>query len=136
MEPHFISLEEALLIHADAIRLYGGSSGIRDQGMLESALGAPQNLFAYHQADDSVEGFALMAAAYWFHLTMNHPFIDGNKRASFMCAVAFLQMNGWDLDISYETGLESSIQLTTHAISRDQLADRLAHMIVPIALED
>lgn len=132
MDPHFLSLEEALLVHADAIRFYGGSDGVRDQGLLESALVAPQNLFAYQRTDATLEGFAVMAAAYWFHLTMNHPFIDGNKRTSFMCAVAFLQMNGWDLEIDYDLGLELSLNLTTHSISREDLAARLSDLIIAL----
>jgi death-on-curing protein len=136
LDPHFLSPEEALLIHADAIRFYGGSDGVRDLGLLESALGAPQNLFAYQQADASLDGFALMAAAYWFHLTMNHPFIDGNKRTSFMSAVAFLHLNGWDLEIGYDLGLELSLQLTTHMINREDLAARLSGLMIPLSPED
>jgi len=131
LDPHFLSLEEALIIHADAVALYGGSPGVRDSGLLESALSAPRNLFAYGQANPEIlEGAALLAAAYWFHITMNHPFIDGNKRASLMCAIAFLNLNGWDLDMSYELGLDLSIKLASHSVDRDQLGRLLALHVV------
>lgn len=101
--------------------------------MLESALGAPQNLYAYGQADVSTRaGWALLAAAYWFHVSMNHPFIDGNKRASLMCCLAFLNTNGFDLEMSYEAGLELSIAIATHGISRDELATKLIPLLVAV----
>lgn len=78
------------------IREHGGSYGIRDSGLLESALGRPQQKFAHVEDADE----AVFAAASLFGVAKNHPFVDGNKRASFMTAYAFLGMNGFDLDAS------------------------------------
>ena len=79
-------------IHAKSLAVYGGSDGVRDEGILESALGRPENLAAY--GEPSV--FEL-AAAYGFGIVRNHPFVDGNKRTAFLTAVLFMQLNGYSL---------------------------------------
>jgi death-on-curing protein len=81
-------------IHEAQIREHGGSPGVRDEGLLESALGRPQHKFAYGA---KVE-WAVLAAAYAFGLAKNHGFVDGNKRVAFMAAYVFLGLNGYDLD--------------------------------------
>ena len=90
-EPLFLRLDEALQIHADMIATYGGSEGVRDQGLLESALAQPQARFGGGYLH---EDFAAMAAAYLFHIAQNHPFVDGNKRTGTAAAITFLKMNG------------------------------------------
>ena len=91
MEPVFLGLEEALEIHQDQIGRYGGSAGIRDMGLLQSALAMPRAGSAeqYFHAD-----LHDMAAAYLFHIVKNHPFVDGNKRVGAMAAFTFLKLNG------------------------------------------
>jgi death on curing protein len=89
-EPLFLTVDEALAIHADQIRRYGGSHGLRDLGLLSSALAMPQASFDGVYLHTSV---AEMAAAYLFHLAQNHPFVDGNKRAALAVALAFLWLN-------------------------------------------
>jgi death-on-curing protein len=90
VKPNFLTLDEILALHADQVERYGGSAGIRDVGLLESAIGAPQATFggAYLHAT-----LPEMAAAYLFHLVKNHPFVDGNKRAGLAAALAFLGLN-------------------------------------------
>ena len=78
-------------IHAHQLKLFGGPSGIRDEGALESALGRPMNRAAYGEVD-----LAELAAAYAFGIAKNHPFIDGNKRAALLALVTFLGLNGID----------------------------------------
>lgn len=78
-------------IHARQLKLFGGPSGLRDEGALESALGRPVNRVAYGEAD-----LAELAAAYAFGIAKNHPFIDGNKRAALLALVVFLGLNGID----------------------------------------
>ena len=97
--PAFLTLDEVLEIHQDQIRRYGGSDGIRDQGLLESALAQPAATFGgnYLHAD-----LAEMAAAYLFHIVQNHPFVDGNKRVGTVAAVVFLAMNDVELDADEE----------------------------------
>lgn len=90
-DPLFLTLDEVLGIHADQIRRYGGRSGVRDLGLLQSALAMPETTFE----DEFLHGSVFeMAAAYVFHLARNHPCVDGNKRTALMCALVFLGLNG------------------------------------------
>jgi len=89
--PDFLTLDEVLAIHAHQIRRYGGSAGLRDRALLESALAMPLATFGGERLHDSVWE---QAAAYLFHLTKNHPFVDGNKRVGLACCLVFLRMNG------------------------------------------
>ncbi len=88
-EPRWITKDQAIRIHAEQLAIFGGPAGLRDNGMLESALGRPQNRWTYGEDD-----LAALAAAYAFGIAKNHPFVDGNKRAAFMCAIVFLRKNG------------------------------------------
>jgi len=91
MTPVFLGLEEALEIHRDQIERYGGSFGLRDMGLLQSALAMPQagSGGQYFHADPYE-----MAAALLFHIVKNHPFVDGNKRVGAMAAFTFFKLNG------------------------------------------
>ena len=93
MDLTFLSLDDVLEIHAEQIERYGGSAGIRDQAGLESAIAAPRMTFGGQYLHGSV---AAMAAAYFFHICQNHPFIDGNKRVGANAAITFLLLNGWE----------------------------------------
>ena len=93
--PLFLTLDEALLIHADQVRRYGGKHGIRDLGLLSSALAMPEASFGGLYLHTSL---AEMAAAYLFHIAQNHPFLDGNKRAALAAALTFLWLNGQRLE--------------------------------------
>ena len=88
-EPEWVLRETVLTLHEQSLAQFGGLAGIRDEGLLDSALDRPQNLFAYGKPTL----FAL-AASYAFGLAKNHPFIDGNKRTAFVTAVLFLELNG------------------------------------------
>jgi death-on-curing protein len=87
----FLTLDEALAIHAHQIARYGGALGVRDQGLLESALAMPAATFAGEYLHPSLPE---QAAAYLFHLVKNHPFVDGNKRVGLACSFVFLRLNG------------------------------------------
>lgn len=87
----FLTLDEALAIHAHQIARYGGGLGVRDQGLLESALAMPAATFGSEYLHPSLPE---QAAAYLFHLVKNHPFVDGNKRVGLACSLAFLRLNG------------------------------------------
>ena len=93
--PVFIALDEALALHADQIETYGGSLGVRDMGLLESALAMPQASFGGAWLHATLPE---MAAAYLYHVTQNHPFIDGNKRAALIITIAFLGLNDIELE--------------------------------------
>ena len=101
----FLTQEEVLRAHETQIARYGGSTGIRDLGLLESALSMPEASFGgtYLHADHYA-----MAAAYLFHIVSNHPFLDGNKRTGTATALFFLTLNGIDHDID-DDALESLV---------------------------
>lgn len=91
MTPQFLSLDQIFAIHKDQLGLYGGESGLRDMGLLQSALAMPPSGFGdeyFHK--DLYE----MGAAYLFHIVKNHPFVDGNKRVGFVASYIFLRLNG------------------------------------------
>lgn len=94
-DPLFLTLDEVLGIHADQIRRYGGRRGIRDLGLLRSALAMPETTF---EGEFLHPTLFEMAAAYLFHIARNHPFVDGNKRTALMCALVFLGLNGQRLE--------------------------------------
>ncbi len=89
--PLFLTLAEAIETHSDQIRRYGGQAGLRDLGLLESALAQPPASFAGEWLHKDLYE---MAAAYAYHLCQNHPFIDGNKRTALASALVFLELNG------------------------------------------
>lgn len=88
-EPVWLELSAVIDMHAEQLAMFGGPDGIRDQGMLESALARPVNQWHYGETD-----LAALAAAYAFGLARNHPFVDGNKRSAFHALVVFLRLNG------------------------------------------
>lgn len=87
---YFLTLDDALQIHADQVKRYGGKTGLRDQGLLESALSQARMSFGGKHVHKTLHE---MAAAYLFHVSKNHPFFDGNKRVGLVCALAFLKLN-------------------------------------------
>jgi death-on-curing protein len=97
MALEFLTTDEVLAIHQDQIERYGGSSGIRDPGLLDAAVAMPQSSFggALLHAD-----LFEMAAAYLFHIVQNHPFVDANKRAGAAAALVFLDLNGIEVEIA------------------------------------
>jgi death-on-curing protein len=92
-EPEWITVEDALVFHSTLLATFGGSEGVRDLALLESALARPKNVFAYESTDPVV-----LAGAYAHGLAKNHPFVDGNKRVAFVVARAFLGLNGVAFD--------------------------------------
>ncbi len=88
----WISKRALLVLHGESLSEHGGGSGIRDEGLLDSALARPENLAAYGQPDA-----AALAASVGFGLAKNHPFVDGNKRAAFLAVGLFLYLNGYRL---------------------------------------
>jgi death-on-curing protein len=88
-EPIWLDVDEIFDMHAEQLEIFGGPEGIRDQGLLESAISRPINQWHYGQTD-----MAALAAAYAFGLARNHPFVDGNKRIAFHAMMVFLRGNG------------------------------------------
>ena len=118
LEPDFLTLGEVLQLHKQQLEFYGGSSGIRDQGALESALQAPQWAFHY-----GTEDFFELAAAYLFHLVQNHAFVDGNKRIGTVCALAFLDRHGLWPDIPDEDFIAMVLGVAQGQMDKPAVAD-------------
>jgi death-on-curing protein len=95
-EPRFLSVDEALVIHTDQIERYGGAAGLRDLGLLQSALAVPDAGFGETRLHGTLEE---MGAAYLFHIAQNHPFIDGNERTATAAMLVFLRLNGLTLTL-------------------------------------
>ena len=118
-EPVWIREIEALAFHSQQIAIFGGSDGVRDRGLLDSALAHPKNLYAYSETEVT---FAQLAASYAFGISSNHPFVDGNKRTAMQVAFVFLEFNGHTLTATQEDACSTFLALAAGEISEDQLA--------------
>lgn len=112
-EPQWVLRDTVLLLHEQSLAEHGGSGGIRDEGLLDSALGRPQNLFGY----GSPNVFDL-AASHAFGLVKNHPFLDGNKRTGFVTGVLFLELNGYRF-----TAAEPDAAIRTLALAAGEMTE-------------
>lgn len=116
-------LEEAVrAVHSRQISEHGGRPGLRDEGLLLSALARPQNLAAY---GDPTPDLAALAASYAFGIARNHPFIDGNKRVALVAARTFLLINGADLEATQEEKYVTFLRLAEGGLSEGELAEWL-----------
>ena len=115
--PSWMNREECLAIHEMVLAQHGGLSGVRDEGLLDSALSKPQNLFAYGSP-----ALTEMAASYAAGMILNHPFLDGNKRTGFMVAAVFLEVNGHVLTASEESVVENTMALAAGALKESGYA--------------
>ncbi|SNT67560.1 type II toxin-antitoxin system death-on-curing family toxin [Amphiplicatus metriothermophilus] len=104
-------------LHAEQLAEHGGAAGVRDEGLLESALARPENMAAYGEPD-----LFELAAAYAFGIVKNHPFVDGNKRAGFMAAATFLLLNGWTLTATDKEVVEAMLALAAGEASEEEFA--------------
>lgn len=120
----FLAKATLLEIHARAIEEFGGAAGILDEGALESALVAAENRYHYENAD-----VAGCAAAYAYHLSKAHAFVDGNKRAAAAATLAFIIANDGDVDASDDELYELFIGIASGRIGRDQAESRLRKSI-------
>jgi len=116
-EPEWLDVNIVLDVHAEQLALFGGPDGVRDLGLLESALARPVNKFAYGETD-----LAALAAAYAFGIAKNHPFVDGNKRAAFASIIVFLGINGIDLIVPPEQATAVILDLAAGEIGEEGLA--------------
>ena len=116
----FLTLDDIIESHQNQIETYGGSHGIRDIGLLESAIAQPEASFGgqYLHAD-----IFQMAAAYLYHLVMNHPFVDGNKRVGLEAALIFLEINNENLSASDEELVDLVLKTTAGQVGKREIAD-------------
>jgi death-on-curing protein len=115
-EPVWLDVEILIDLHAEQLALFGGPDGIRDQGMLESALGRPINKFAYGETD-----LAALAAAYGFGIARNHPFVDGNKRAAFGAIIVVLGLNDIDFLVPPQNATVMILSLAAGEVNEEGL---------------
>lgn len=106
-----------VLLHAESLAEHGGGEGVRDEGLLQSALARPQNLSAYGQPD-----FADLAASYGLGLAKNHPFMDGNKRVAFLAIGLFLYLNGYRLKATQAEATLTMLAVAGSEITEAELA--------------
>ena len=122
----WITKAEVTLLHERQLSIHGGLPGLRDEGLLESAIAKPRNLFAYGEPD-----VADLAAAYAFGLARNHPFMDGNKRASFVSCAAFLRLNAYRLPIDRAVNIDTWLALASGTLGEERLAAWIRARIRP-----
>jgi death-on-curing protein len=120
-EPEWLDVDLVLDFHAEQLALFGGPEGVRDLGLLESALARPQNKFAYGERN-----LAALAAAYGFGIARNHPFIDGNKRTALASVIVFLGLNRIELEASQESATAMILGLAAGEMSEEVLARWIA----------
>jgi death-on-curing protein len=118
-QPLFLDIEDVLELHATQLEVYGGSAGLRDRGLLASAVAQPQASFG---GEFTHEGLFAMAAAYLFHIVSNHPFVDGNKRAGMLSAVVFLDVNGISIDHPSEALYELTMSVAESRIDKEAVS--------------
>ena len=124
-----MSVEALICIHGELLAQHGGSEGLRDRGLLESAVARPQQRYAYGDADP----FQL-AAALFEAVAKNHPFVDGNKRAAFTAGYTFLALNGQELNASEVDAVVTTLQVAASGITREALAAWLRASCIPSTL--
>ena len=116
-EPRWVSLELAIRAHSRQLALFGGPAGLRDRGLLESALDRAPNKWAYGERD-----IAILAAAYAFGIARNHPFVDGNKRTAFLVSAVFLARNGRNMTAPPSSATQTFLALAAGELDEPALA--------------
>jgi death on curing protein len=111
-EPVWIDERDALALHDRLLALHGGATGVRDEGLLNSALARPRQHFAYADSPDLID----MATAYTAGIVRNHPFVDGNKRTGFVVGILFLEVNGCRFIASEEDAAQAVLELAAGSL--------------------
>ena len=118
--PVWIDARAVRFLHDESLAMFGGARGLRDAGLLESALSRPVNQLVYKPDSDNI---AELAAAYAFGLAKNHPLIDGNKRSAFLALGLFIALNGWKLETTQLDAIETMLSLATGTLDEKDLAN-------------
>jgi death-on-curing protein len=127
-EPIWISKRGALSAHSQQLALHGGSDGVRDETLLDSALNKLKNVFAYEEDADLFR----LAASYAFGIARNHAFVDGNKRTALAVSAGFLARNGWDIDAPKVETYLTFLHLADGSLREQELAIWFAAHAVPL----
>ena len=126
-EPEWVEKSTLLFLVNDSLAEHGGASGLRDEGLLDSALARPINRYGY----EGETGIAPLAACYGFGIAKNHPFIDGNKRAALIAVGLFLKLNGFNLRAPQIDTFQTILKLAAGSLEEVELADWLEANITP-----
>ncbi|HEX3600570.1 MAG TPA: type II toxin-antitoxin system death-on-curing family toxin [Lacipirellulaceae bacterium] len=126
-EPQWLLDSVVLAIHTRQLSEHGGMDGVRDSGLLSSALSRPRHAFAYSKPQPDL---ATLAAAYAFGIVKNHPFVDGNKRTGYVVSRTFLIINGTDIDTTQEEKYQAVIALAEGSSSEEQFANWIRSKLV------
>lgn len=124
---NWILEETVYAIHSRQIAEHGGLDGIRDKGLLLSALARPQNLFAYSEESPHISA---LAASYAYGVAKNHPFIDGNKRTAFVLMRTFLLLNNYDIEATQEEKYLTFLKLAEGDLSEDELTNWIQRNLI------
>jgi death on curing protein len=128
-EPVWVLDEVVPAVHGRQLAEHGGSAGVRDDGLLASALARPKQLFAYGGADATL---SRLAAAYAYGIARNHPFVDGNKRTAFVVSLLFLRLNGLTLGVSQEEKYNTFLALAAGELEESALAEWIERHASPV----
>jgi death-on-curing protein len=128
-EPIWMEMADAVIFHDMELAAHGGSAGLRDPGMLESAIMRARNLWAYADAPPSL---TRLAAAYAFGISSNHPFVDGNKRTALVVSFSFLDTNGIAVTASQEDAYDTILALAAGGIGEQQIAEWFDRNTAPL----
>lgn len=126
MNPNFLNVDDVLVIHGVQIERFGGDDGVRDPGLLASAVGQPQLTF---EGEFIHRDLHEMAAAYLFHLVSNHPFVDGNKRVGLASALVFLELNGFVVEHGTDELYELTMGIAEGALDKASATDKFREIV-------
>ena len=124
--PLFLTLAEVIEIHKDQVTQYGGTLGLRDMGLLQSAIAQPEGSFSGRWLHEDIFS---MAAAYAFHICQNHPFLDGNKRTALASALVFLEMNNVSIHDPKRELLKAMLEMAGGKLKKQQFAGTLRNLL-------
>ena len=130
-EPRWVTKAVVLAVHDAQLAEHGGGRGVRDEGLLETALDRPKNRYHYMQQDEagqvrlSASDVSALAAAYAYGIAKNHPFVDGNKRTSFVVCELFLALNGYELTLDDAAAVKTWSALAASELREEDLARKI-----------
>ncbi|WP_223257472.1 type II toxin-antitoxin system death-on-curing family toxin [Phormidesmis priestleyi] len=124
--PKFLSTFVVLALHQDMVAAFGGATGVRDEGLLDSALAQPQATFGGEFLHSTIYE---QASAYLYHISRNHPFIDGNKRTACAAMEAFLELNDYELTLSDEEEYQLVIEVAQGNMTKDEISTFLERCV-------
>ena len=127
-EPEFLDVDDVLALHDEALAAFGGSAGVRDPGLLASAVAMPRASFGGELLHEDI--FA-MAAAYAFHIAQNQPFVDGNKRTAILAAIVFLDLTGAEIPEATDELHDAMIGVAERRLDKQGLAATLRRLGAP-----